>query len=181
MTPLGEAGGVCVITLCLPSSWWRSRPRRCSWGASGSSPKLISRVAMALAKCLAVECSGLADPRDEGVFEPDGSVLVDEARMGSELGAWRSKYLAALATVPSGASQLVGYGAGAVWLLGSPIRRRWFCHFSLGFFLGSPSGQAARSCSGCSLLFFECCYHPYLQLQGDKKPCLLATWSQNIQ
>ena len=132
MTPLGEAGGVCVITLCLPSSWWRSRPRRCSWGASGSSPKLVSRVAMALAKCLAVECSGLADPRDEGVFEPDGSVLVDEARMGSELGVlegprvWglESKYLAALATVPSGASQLVGYGAGAVWLLGSPIRRR---------------------------------------------------------
>ena len=86
---------------------------------------------MALAKCLAVECSGLADPRDEGVFEPDGSVLVAEARMGSELGVlegprvWglESKYLAALATVPSGASQLVGYGAGAVWLLGSPIRR----------------------------------------------------------
>ena len=52
MTPLGEDGGVCVITLCLPSSWWRSRPRRCSGGASGSSPKLVSRVAMALAKCL---------------------------------------------------------------------------------------------------------------------------------
>ena len=89
MTPLGEAGGVCVITLCLPSSWLRSRPRRCSWGASGSSPKLISRVAMALARCLAVECSGLADPRDEGVFKPDGSVLVSEARIGSGLGVLR--------------------------------------------------------------------------------------------
>ena len=62
MTPLGEDGGVCVITLCLPSSWWRSKPRRCSWGASGSSPKLVSRVAMALARCLAVDCSGLAGP-----------------------------------------------------------------------------------------------------------------------
>ena len=77
MTPLGEGGGVCVITLCLPCSWWRSKPRSCSWGASGSSPKLVSREAMAPAKCLTLACSEPADPRDEDeVSDADGSVLV---------------------------------------------------------------------------------------------------------
>ena len=76
MTPLGEGGGVCVITLCLPCSWWRSKPRSCSWGASGSSPKLVSREAMAPAKCLTLACSEAADPRDEEVSDADRSVLV---------------------------------------------------------------------------------------------------------
>ena len=51
---------------------------------------------MALARCLAVEYSGL--------------------------GALEIKYLTATATVPSGASQLVGYGADAAGLLRYPIR-----------------------------------------------------------
>ena len=75
MTPLGEGGGVCVITLCLPCSWWRSRPRSCSWGASGSSPKLVSREAMAPARCLILAWSDPADPRDEE-SDADRSVLV---------------------------------------------------------------------------------------------------------